>query len=290
MTTIAATPDRVRIRPSRSRFGWFRALSWPARIASIFLVLLVLVALLAPWIAPHDPNEIDPLNTFGNPRPGYLLGQDLAGRDIFSRLMYGARLALLGPALVVVLSLAVGVPLGMIAAWQRGWFDSVVSRTADGLLAIPPLLLAIVITAAIGGGFTTAVIAISITYVPLMVRVARSLVLGERRKAYVDALRVQALGTSRIVAGHVLPNMRRPLIAQAAVVMGYALIDLAGLSFLGLGIQPPTPDWGAMLAEGRDSLATHPMEIVAASIGIAITVVAVNVLGDALSSTKGVDS
>ena len=287
-TPVTGVPATLVQRTAGTWPKWLRCfgrLSWPARISTIFLALLVLVAVLAPLLAPHDPNALDPMNSFGSARPGYWLGQDLAGRDILSRLVFGTRLALLGPVLVVILAVALGVPLGMLAGWRGGLFDSVVSRTSDGLLAIPPLLLAIVITAALGGGFITAVIAISITYVPLMARVSRGLVLGERRKTYVDALHVQAFSTLRTVTLHVLPNMQRPLVAQAAVILGYAFIDLAGLSFLGLGVQPPTPDWGAMLAEGRADLLTHPAEIVAASIGIAISVIAVNILGDSLSNT-----
>lgn len=284
-TAVPASPVRRRASRRPKGLRWFGRLNWPARISTIFLALLVLVAALAPLLAPHDPNVLDPMNSFASARPGYWLGQDVAGRDILSRLVFGTRLALLGPALVVILALALGVPLGMLAGWRGGFFDSIVSRTSDGLLAIPPLLLAIVITAALGGGFITAVIAISITYVPLMARVSRGLVLGERRKTYVDALHVQALSTPRTVTLHVLPNMQRPLVAQAAVILGYAFIDLAGLSFLGLGVQPPTADWGAMLADGRAALLTHPTEIVAASIGIAISVIAVNVLGDSLSNT-----
>lgn len=283
----AATSPPLKRRAGRPPKGlrWFGRLSWPARLSTIFLSLLVLVAVLAPLLAPHDPNALDPMNSFGPARPGYWLGQDLAGRDILSRLVLGTRLALLGPVLVVILALALGVPLGMLAGWRGGFFDSIVSRSSDGLLAIPPLLLAIVITAALGGGFITAVIAIGITYVPLMARVSRGLVFGERRKTYVDALHVQAFSTMRTMTLHVLPNMQRPLVAQAAVILGYAFIDLAGLSFLGLGVQPPTPDWGAMLAEGRADLLTHPTEILAASLGIAILVIAVNVLGDSLSNT-----
>ena len=287
-TPVTGSPAPLARRTARrwpKGLRWFGRLSWPARISTIFLALLVLVAVLAPVLAPHDPNALDPMNSYGSARPGYWLGQDLAGRDILSRLVFGTRLALLGPVLVVILAVALGVPLGMLAGWRGGVFDSLISRTSDGLLAIPPLLLAIVITAALGGGFITAVIAISITYVPLMARVSRGLVLGERRKTYVDALHVQAFSTLRTVTLHVLPNMQRPLVAQAAVILGYAFIDLAGLSFLGLGVQPPTADWGAMLAEGRADLLTHPAEIVAASIGIAISVIAVNVLGDSLSNT-----
>lgn len=256
-----------------------------ARIAAGYLILIVFVAVAAPLLAPHNPNTINPLQSFAGPRWGYFLGQDDAGRDIFSRLIYGARLSLLGPAAIVAVSVILGVPAGVLAAWRGGIVDGVLSRITDAVLAFPPLLLAIVIAATFGAGFRTAIIAISVTYVPLLMRVARGLVLVEREKPYVDALRIQGLRTTRIIWLHVVPNVRRGITAQATLNFGYSLIDLAGLAFLGLGVQPPTADWGAMLSEGRQWLLINPTEVVSAAVLIAITVVAFNVVGDALASS-----
>jgi peptide/nickel transport system permease protein len=256
----------------------------PAKVAGGVIAVLVLVALLAPLIAPHDPNAINPLESLAGPSSSHPLGQDSAGRDLLSRLMFGARLSLLGPAAVVLLSLAVGIPLGLIAGWRGGWLDGLLSRSCDAILAFPPLLLAIVITAAFGADFKTAIIAIAITYVPLMIRVVRGLVLVERTKTYVDALRCQGFSTARITARHVLPNISRSIAAQGTLNFGYALIDLAGLAFLGLGVQPPTADWGAMLSDGRQSLLTNSSECVYAALAIAVTVVSFNIVGDALTN------
>jgi peptide/nickel transport system permease protein len=257
-----------------------------AKIAGAFIAIVVLAAVLAPLIAPHDPNMINPIASYAGPSAGHLLGQDAAGRDILSRLIFGARLSLLGPFAVVAVSLVVGIPAGLIAGWRGGIVDALLSRLTDALLAFPPLLLAIVIAATFGAGFRTAILAISVTYIPLLMRVARGLTLVEREKSYVDELRCQGFGTARITWLHVLPNIRRGIAAQAALSFGYALIDLAGLAFLGLGVQPPTADWGAMLSEGRQSLLINATEVTAAAIAIAITVVAFNVVGDALTSAE----
>lgn len=282
--SVAYSEPAVRSIFHRRRLpGWLRGRRG-AQIAAGYMLVVVLAAIAAPLIAPHNPNTINPSASYAGPSPSYLLGQDAAGRDIFSRLIWGARLSLLGPAAVVSLSLLIGLPAGLVAGWRGGIADGVLSRTTDAVLAFPPLLLAIVIAATFGGGFRTAIIAITITYIPLMMRVTRALVLVEREKSYVDELQCQGFSTNRITWLHVLPNIRRGIAAQATLNFGYALIDLAGLAFLGLGVQPPTADWGAMLSEGRESLLINPMEVTAAAVVIAMTVVAVNVLGDALSS------
>jgi peptide/nickel transport system permease protein len=257
-----------------------------AKVAAAYIAIVVLAAILAPVIAPHDPNTINPIASYAGASPGHLLGQDAAGRDIFSRLLFGARLSLLGPFAVVGLSLIVGIPAGLVAGWRGGVVDALLSRITDALLAFPPLLLAIVIAATFGAGFRTSIIAITVTYIPLLMRVARGLTLVEREKTYVDELRCQGFGVARITWLHVLPNIRRGIAAQATLSFGYALIDLAGLAFLGLGVQPPTADWGAMLSEGRQSLLINATEVTAAAAIIAVTVVAFNVLGDALTSSE----
>jgi peptide/nickel transport system permease protein len=257
-----------------------------AKIAAIYIGILVLAAIFAPLVAPHDPNAIDPAASYAGASIHHLLGQDAAGRDVFSRLLYGARLSLLGPSAVVAISVVVGVPVGLLAGWRGGTIDAVLSRITDALLAFPPLLLAIVIVAAFGAGFRTAIIAISITYIPLLMRVVRGLTLVERERAYVDELLCQGFRASRITWLHILPNIRRGITAQATLSFGYALIDLAGLAFLGLGVQPPTAEWGAMLSEGRQSLLINANEVTSAAVIIAVTVVAFNVLGDSIASRE----
>lgn len=261
--------------------------NWALWLSGGVIAALVLVAIFAPLIAPHDPNQVELTQTLQDPSSEHVLGTDGSGRDILSRLIWGARLSLAGPALVVLLSAFVAVPLGLLAGFRGGWVDSLLGRTWDVMFAFPPLLLAIVIVAAFGVGFWTATIAITITYVPLLARVVRAQVLVERNKAYVDACRVLGFSGRRLAAVHILPNIAPTIIAQATLNFGYALIDLAGLAFLGLGVQQPDADWGGMLAEGRRFILSDPAEVIYASIAISVTVIAFNTLGDALGQRLG---
>ena len=259
-----------------------------AVVAGVVIVVLVVVAIFAPLIAPDDPNAIDLANALQPPSSDHLLGTDSSGRDILSRLIVGTRTSLLGPLLVVLISTAAGVALGMLAGYRGGLVDGTLSRAWDIMFAFPPLLLAIVIVAAFGPGFWTTTLAIAIIYIPLLGRVVRGLVLVEREKAYVDACKVQGYSGMRVSFRHVLPNVAPAIAAQATLNFGYALLDLAGLAFLGLGVQPPTADWGQMLTTGRDSLPQHAYgEVISASIAIAVTVVCFNLVGDAISRRAG---
>jgi peptide/nickel transport system permease protein len=253
-------------------------------IAWAVIVALFLMALAAPIIAPHGPNAIELGNSLAPPSADHLLGTDSTGRDICSRLIYGARASLFGPLIVVAVSTVVGVPLGLEAGYRRGVVDSALSRTWDVMFAFPSLLLAIVIVATFGAGFWTATIAITIVYVPVIARVTRGAVLVERDKAYVELCRIQGFADRRTMWRHVLPNCSSTISSQATLNYGYALLDLAGLAFLGLGVRPPTADWGVMLAAGRtDLLLGSYGAVVSASVAIALTVVAFNIVGDALA-------
>jgi peptide/nickel transport system permease protein len=256
--------------------------------AGTVITLLVLVAVLAPLIAPYDPNQIDLSGTFGSPSWSHLLGTDSSGRDLVSRLIHGARTSLLGPLLVVGISALVGVPLGLLGGYKGGLVDGFLGRAWDVLFAFPPLLLAIVIVATFGAGFWTSTLAIAIIYVPLLARVVRGVVLVERERAYVDACKVQGFSGLRVSMGHVLPNVLPTIVAQSTLNFGYALLDLAGLAFLGLGVQPPTADWGQMLTDGRQGIILHHYsEVLSASVAIAVTVVSFNLLGDWLGRAGG---
>jgi peptide/nickel transport system permease protein len=272
-----------------ARRRWLPAprLRGAAPVCAAIILALVVVALLSPWIAPQDPDAVELGDSLLGMSAAHPFGTDDSGRDILSRIMVGARLSLLGPLLVVVLSTAIGVPLGLLAGYRGGIVDALLSRVWDLMFAFPPLLLAIVIVATFGAGFTTATIAIAITYIPLLARVVRGVVLAERDKPYVQSCRVQGFSGSRTALLHVLPNVAPAIVAQATLNFGYALLDLAGLAFLGLGVQPPTADWGAMLAAGRESLLLAPNEVVAASAAITLSVVAFNVVGDAIGERFG---
>jgi peptide/nickel transport system permease protein len=251
--------------------------------SAAILTIAVLAALLAPVISPYDPASVDLGAAYSGPSGAHLLGADASGRDILSRLIHGARPSLGGPALVVLSSTVVGTLLGMIAGYWGGAVDGILGRSFDVLLAFPPLLLAIVIVATLGQGFLPAIAAISIVYVPLIGRVVRGVVLVERRKTYVQVARMQGFGTPRIVFRHLLPNVGSVVVAQSTLNFGYALIDLAALSFIGLGVKPPTADWGGMLADAKSSILTTSNPVIWPSIAIVLVVIAVNVVGDALA-------
>jgi peptide/nickel transport system permease protein len=259
------------------------ALPYSGVIGGAVIVILIVVAILAPLIAPYDPDAIDAANGLASISPQHWLGTDNLGRDIFSRIVYGSRLSLLGPLLVVAISTSVGVPLGLLGAYRGGALDMALGRIWDLLLGFPALLLAIALVATFSPGFSTAVIAISIIYVPLLARVVRSVVVVEKQKAYVQAARVLGYGSFRVSFRHVLPTAIPTVVAQSTLNFGYALLDLAGLAFLGMGVQPPTADWGVMLSDGRKVLLLSPNEVLSASITIAVAVVAFNLLGDALT-------
>jgi peptide/nickel transport system permease protein len=283
-----ATPEAALPAFQRRRFLPRAEAPLAAVVAGAVIVLLVVVAIFAPLIAPDDPNAVDLANALEAPSAEHLLGTDSSGRDILSRLIVGTRTSLLGPLLVVLISTLAGVALGMLAGYKGGIVDGGLSRAWDVMFAFPPLLLAIVIVAAFGPGFWTTTLAIAIIYTPLLARVVRGVVLVEREKAYVDACKVQGYSGMRVSLRHILPNVAPAIAAQATLNFGYALLDLAGLAFLGLGVQPPTADWGQMLATGRQSLILHSYaEVISASVAIAITVVCFNLVGDALSRRAG---
>jgi peptide/nickel transport system permease protein len=249
-------------------------------ISAVIFLGIVCCALFAPWLAPHNPNTIDLLNPYTGPSGHFLFGQDSAGRDILSRLIYGARLSLLGPAIVVGIAFAVGVPLGFLAAYRGGFTDGLVSRLFDVTFAFPPLLLAVVIVATFGASFKTAVVAVAITYIPLMGRVVRSAALVERSKTYVEACRLQGYGAWRVLFVHVMPNIGRVLISQTTLYFAYGLLDLSALSFLGLGAQPPQIDWGGMLENANQGVFQSASGVVFPAVAIVLLVVSLNFIAD----------
>lgn len=278
MTAIAATRAAA---PARRRIGAFPVSGW---VAAGALAAVALIALLAPVISPQDPNAVDLSGAYQGSSGEHLLGTDASGRDLLSRIIIGSQTALLGPFLVVLLSTVLGTALALAAVWFGGWFDQAVVRVIDAVFAFPGLLLAILATALFGSGLTAAVVALSIAYIPYIARIVRSAALRERSLPYIAALRVQGLRGWWISARHILPNVSGLIVANATLAFGFALMDLAGLSFIGLGVQPPTADWGAMVGTGMAGvLQGQPQEALYASVLIVITVAAVNVLGDRLT-------
>jgi peptide/nickel transport system permease protein len=249
-------------------------------VSLAIVAALVAAALLAPILPLQDPDAVNLLSVLNGPSSHHLLGTDSAGRDILSRLVFGTRVSMLGPLFVIALATIVGVPLGLIAGFRGGWVDGVLSRIFDVIFAFPPLILAIVIVATFGPGFKTAVLAVAVTYVPLMARVTRSGALVEREKPYVDACRVQGYGTFRICFRHIGPSLSRLVVSQLAVYFAYSLLDLAALSFLGLGTQPPTADWGGMLADAQQSIFESATGVIPPAVAIVLLVVSFSLVAD----------
>lgn len=272
-SVLVRRPGLARLRTSRAPLSLF---------CTGFVIVVVLVAVLAPWIAPYDPNAVDLGNALAGPSADHLLGVDASGRDTFSRLVLGARTSLLGPLGVVAFSTVAGVTIGTAAAWRGGWLDSVLSRSTELVFAFPGMLLAILIVSVYGEGLLAPVIALAIAYLPYVSRLTRSLVLAERARPYVEAYRVQGHSGVQICLRHAVPAVAPVVLAQSAINFGYALIDLAGLAFLGLGVPALTPDWGRMVFDGNAAIqAGYPLSAIVPCVAIVLTVVAFNVVGEA---------
>lgn len=253
----------------------------------VFLAL-VLVAIAAPLIAPHDPTMQNRdallLPPFWTPEGStdYLLGTDAIGRDILSRLLYGARFSLFIGLVVVTIALIGGIVIGLIAGFFGGWIDSVIMRVMDVILAFPSLLLALVMVAILGPGLMNAMIAIALVLQPHFARLTRASVMGEKNREYVMAARVAGAGKMRLMFRTILPNCLAPLIVQGTLSFSNAILDAAALGFLGMGAQPPTPEWGTMLAEAREFILRAWWVVTFPGLAILITVLAINLVGDGL--------
>ncbi|WP_222854198.1 ABC transporter permease [Fodinicola acaciae] len=248
-------------------------------------VLLVLFAVVGPLLTAWEPSALDPASANVGPSANHWLGTDYLGRDLYSRAAYGARISLLGAALVVAVTTIFAVATALSAAWFGGWVDTVLSRAMDILFAFPSLLFALIAVAVFGTGLTAPVIALAIAYLPYLGRVMRTVALRERNMAYIEACALAGIPTWRIWLRHLLPALLPYLRAQATIAFGYAIADLAAISFIGLGVQAPIADWGVMVAEGREPLLSrYPLESVVAGLLIVVTVVAFNLLGERLSA------
>jgi peptide/nickel transport system permease protein len=245
-------------------------------------VLVFLTAICGPLLAPYDATQQDLRLRRQPPNADHLLGLDEFGRDILSRVLVGARYTLGVALIAVTIGLAVGVPLGLVSGFYGSWIDTVLMRLVDTLLAFPYLLLAIVIVGALGPGLNNAILAVGISAMPTYARVTRSAVLSLRENEYVLAARAVGSTDGRVIIRHILPNALAPIIVVATVGMAQAILSAAGLSFLGLGAQPPTPEWGAMLNAGRPYLFDAPHIATFPGIAVVLAMLGFNLLGDGL--------
>ncbi|MFC7220531.1 ABC transporter permease [Streptomyces polyrhachis] len=281
--TPAPVPAALSRRPG---LGRLRALGQGPlfTVAVGVLGVLVLLAVLAPLAAPYDPEAVDLSASLAGSSGEHLLGTDQSGRDVLSRLVHGARTGLLGPLLVVAVSTLAGTLIGTVAAWRGGWADALLSRSMDLAFAIPGLLLAIMLVAVLGPGLTPPVIAMAVAYTPYVGRLVRGIARQEKARPYIESYRVQGWSGWTICLRHLLPNIVPTVFAQSAMNFGYALMDLAALSFLGFGAQPPAADWGAMINEGQPALQQGAMlPALAPSVCIVLAVVAFGIVGEGLA-------
>ena len=285
-TLVAETaPAR---RSGLAEFWYYFSENKGAVAGLVVFVLLVLIAFLAPVLAPHDPNLQDSNNLLTPPAwtAGgswtYILGTDAVGRDILSRLIFGSRFSLFIGVVVVTVALVGGVTVGLISGYVRGWLDTVIMRLMDIILAFPSLLLALVLVAVLGPGLLNAMIAIAIVLQPHFVRLVRAAVIGEANREYVISARVAGASPIYLMTRTILPNCLGPVIVQAALSFSNAILDAAALGFLGMGAQPPTPEWGTMLAEAREFILKAWWVVTFPGLAILITVLAINLMGDGL--------
>ena len=253
-----------------------------ALAGAIVVVLMVLAALLAPWIAPYDPEEQFPREPLRPPSTRFLLGTDNVGRDTLSRVIFGARVSLFVGLTSMAIAAAVGIPLGLVSGYYGGLLDSIAMRAMDTLLAFPAVLLAIFIVAVLGPSLSNAILAVGIIYVPAFARVTRANVLSIREKEFVEAARCLGASDLRVMVRAILPNCLSPLLVQFSLGVGYAMLVEAGLSFLGLGVQPPTPAWGQMVGVARNFITLSPWLITFPGLAIFLAVLAFNFVGDGL--------
>jgi dipeptide transport system permease protein len=293
MADIAATDHVVQSTRSARRamlleFWYYFAENRGALVGLVIFVLLLLAAIFASILAPHSPTEtfteakLVPPSWESGGRAEFLLGTDAIGRDILSRLLYGARFSLFVGVVVVTVSLTSGIVIGLIAGYFRGWIDVVIMRLMDIILAFPSLLLALVLVAVLGPGLVNAMIAIALVYQPHFVRLTRASVMSEKTRDYVVSARVAGAGPIRLMLKTILPNCLAPLIVQATLSFSTAILDAAALGFLGMGAQPPTPEWGTMLAEAREFILRAWWVVTLPGLAILITVLAINLIGDGL--------
>jgi peptide/nickel transport system permease protein len=274
----ARPADQVMLSPF---FTWLRR-DLRAAISLAFLLALGLLALCAPLIAPYPVTAQDVDNTLAGPSAAHLLGTDDLGRDVFSRMVHGGAATLYASGLAVGIGLLLGLPVGLLAGYSGGWIDDGISRFIDALLSFPSIVLAIAVTGALGIGLTNGMIAVGIVFSPQIARLVRARALVVRQELYVDAARCFGASTARILWRHVLPNTVQPVIVQVTLLLAAALLAEASLSFLGLGIQPPQPSWGSMLARAYQNMELAPEQMYPPGLAILLTALAFNTLGESL--------
>ncbi len=282
-TAVGVSSSRVQVKTRGGSLSMLRSTGIAGIASAVVIAIATLLAVFGPLVAPYNPELPSLGQAFIGPSGGHILGYDFEGRDVLSRLLAGTQSSMVGPLAVVVGAMVLGTLIAVIAAWRQGPVDTVISSGLDILFAFPGILLAVLAAAIFGAGLTAASIALAIAYMPYVARVLRGAALRERGQPYVAALEVQGASGTSICVRHIIPNMLPLIVAQATIMFGWAMVDLAAISFLGLGVQPPTPNWGVMISENEPGiLQGYPLPALAAGLCIVGVVIAFNVLGERL--------
>ena len=289
MSAAVGVPAATAAPADGRRTGWagvlglLRATGAGGMISAVVIAVAIVLAIIGPWVAPYNPDLPNLSLAWVGPVGGHLLGFDFEGRDVLSRLLAGAQSSMIGPLAVVVGAMVLGTLIAVVSAWRQGLTDTVASSGLDILFAFPGILLAVLAAAVFGAGLTAAAVALAIAYMPYVARVLRGAALRERSQPYAAALEVQGVSGTAICLRHIVPNMLPLIVAQATILFGWAMVDLAAISFLGLGVQPPAPNWGVMISENQPGiLQGYPLPALAAGVCIVGVVIAFNILGERL--------
>lgn len=261
---------------------------WAITISSTILLLFFLISILAPWIAPHDPVQVNLAVKLAPPSWEYPLGTDHFGRCTLSRLLYGARVSLGFAFLIFVASLGIGLLIGTFAGYIGGWLDLLLMRFCDGVMAFPNLVLVLGIVGLLGPGLWQVVVALMMVQWVYYARMIRGMIVSMKEQNFITAARMSGSSTGKIIRRHLLPNVFPPIMVMGTLEMGWAIMDISALSFLGLGIQPPTPEWGAMIHEGKAFIRSQPELMIYPGLLILFVVISFNILGESLSERLGV--
>ncbi|RNB91394.1 ABC transporter permease [Brevibacillus fluminis] len=278
-----AVTEKAQARPGKWKVFYNKLKKNKLAMAGGYVIIFyILVALLAPLLAPHDPYQIDLPNKLKMPSAEHWMGTDDKGRDVLSRVIFGTRLSLSVGFVAVFIGAFFGVILGLLSGYYGKWVDTIIMRIVDVLLAFPGILLALAIVSALGPSLINVMIAVGVFSIPMFARIVRGSTLAVKKLEYIDAIRSLGASDMRIIFVHIFPNILSPIIVQASLRLATAILSAAGLSFLGLGAQPPLPEWGAMLSNGRDFLFTAPYLAMFPGIAISSLVLGFNVFGDGL--------
>ena len=268
------------VRDSFARYGQSKA----AVVSAFVLIIFIVIAIFGPSLAPHDPIKIGTGPRLLPPSRMFLFGTDQFGRDVFSRVLYGTRLTLQASVIAVVVAAGIGIPVGLIAGYAGRWTDNIISRFIDILLSFPGILLALIVVAILGTGLAKVQIAVGVSLIPAYARLVRGSVLSAKENVYVEAARACGCSTFRIATRHILPNIFIPLLVLSTTAVGWAIIIATSINFIGLGVQPPTPEWGADLGAARSYLGVAWWPGTFPGLAILVTILAINLVGDGLQN------